>query len=170
VFYRLAVCSVILLFVLHAPSGVQAQTVGNLTGKVTRVKDGDTFVLVHSQSVDTVRLHSADTPERGQPYGKEAALALERMVLNREVVADCYKKDRHERSVCRVTLGGRDVAASLVAAGAAWYASGFSKEFTAEEKETIPVLQQTAQSKRLGLWADAEPIAPWEWRKQKPKQ
>jgi endonuclease YncB( thermonuclease family) len=28
-------------------------------------------------------------------------------------------------------------------------------------------LQEAARSDRLGLWADAEPIAPWNWRAEK---
>jgi endonuclease YncB( thermonuclease family) len=32
---------------------------------------------------------------------------------------------------------------------------------------TLYPLQDVARSDRLGLWADAAPVPPWEWRKTK---
>ena len=45
----------------------------SLTGKVVRIVDGDTLVLLDSGNTQhRVRLAGIDTPERGQPFGKKA--------------------------------------------------------------------------------------------------
>lgn len=45
--------------------------------KVDRVVDGDTIVLMDKTRV---RLHWIDTPERDQPYGKQATSALDALI------------------------------------------------------------------------------------------
>ena len=45
----------------------------SLTGKVVRIVDGDTLVLLDSGNTQhRVRLAVIDTSERGQPFGKKA--------------------------------------------------------------------------------------------------
>jgi len=49
----------------------------------------------------------------------------------------------------------------LLKAGYAWHYKQYNKEKRLSEME----LQ--ARSKRFGLWADKDPVAPWEFRKKK---
>ena len=44
-----------------------------ITGKVTRVSDGDTVWVSDSLGRHKVRLNRIDAPESDQPYGKESA-------------------------------------------------------------------------------------------------
>ena len=44
---------------------------------VDRVVDGDT---VYTKDGTKIRLHGIDTPERDQPYGKQATRALDRLI------------------------------------------------------------------------------------------
>ncbi len=60
---------VYLFFLLLLPITCLADT---LEGKVVRVVDGDTLVVLDSGNTQhRVRLAGIDTPERGQPYGKK---------------------------------------------------------------------------------------------------
>jgi micrococcal nuclease len=63
---------------------------------VTKVIDGDTFVLANNQSV---RLICINTPELGQPGSQEAKEFLEDLILNKEVrlEKDISETDRYGR-------------------------------------------------------------------------
>jgi micrococcal nuclease len=90
-----------------APSA-QAET---LTGRVTRVKDGDTFVFVAegtSRKRD-MRFAGIDSPEKRQVFGREATQHLAELVMDKDVSADCYKVDRNKRDVCSFHVDGADV-------------------------------------------------------------
>jgi endonuclease YncB( thermonuclease family) len=51
-----------------------------LVGTVTKIVDGDTIDVQLSSGPIRVRLHGVDTPERGQPWGKESTGALTGLV------------------------------------------------------------------------------------------
>ena len=87
--------------------------------KVDRVTDGDTIVLMDSTRV---RLHGIDTPERDQPYGFEATVALENMVETSVYIVE-VDTDRYGRTVGQLyhSKEGYDINASMVCAGHAWW-------------------------------------------------
>ncbi len=67
--------------------------------------------------------------------------------------------DRYGRIVGRVYVDGINVNRELVAQGYAWVYRRYSND--AELLE----LESGAKQKGLGLWADPNPIPPWEWRR-----
>jgi len=67
-------------------------------------------------------------------------------------------EDRYGRTVARVTIGGKLVNAEMVRSGLAW------RYVTYDERNEFGGLEDDARRQRRGLWADAHPIAPWEWR------
>mgnify|MGYP006352914035 CR=1 FL=1 len=72
--------------------------------------------------------------------------------------------DRYGRIVALVTCKGRLVNRDLVRAGLAWHYPKYcrSQPLCSE----LAVLEQGARTARLGLWADPEPVAPWEWKRR----
>lgn len=91
-----------------------------LLGRVVRVIDGDTLVLLLSGKVEErVRLAGIDCPERGQAYGTKAKEALLARVGGVEVSVDWEKRDRYNRVVGKVVDGEGDVNLSLGARGCA---------------------------------------------------
>ncbi|MCB1995644.1 MAG: thermonuclease family protein [Rhodoferax sp.] len=54
----------------------------------------------------------------------------------------------------------------LVAAGLAWHYKAYEREQTAQDRQAYAAAEETARARRLGLWADAEPVPPWEFRRR----
>ena len=85
--------------------------------KVDRVVDGDTIVLMDKTRV---RLHGIDTPERDQPYGKQATRALDALIETKVFVAE-KDTDRYGRLVgVLYTPEGLNVNLAMVCGGHAW--------------------------------------------------
>jgi endonuclease YncB( thermonuclease family) len=77
------------------PLAVGAQ---ELAGRVVRIIDGDTLVLLDaSDTQHKVRLAGIDCPEKGQPWSTRAKQALSEYVFNRQVTVDWNKRDRYKR-------------------------------------------------------------------------
>jgi endonuclease YncB( thermonuclease family) len=60
--------------------------------------------------------------------------------------------------VPRSGCGGIDANAEQVRNGMAWVFDRYVKD------RSLYPLQERAQAQRLGLWVDAKPMPPWEWR------
>ena len=78
------------------------------------------------------------------------------------VTVEVRDRDRYGRTVGEVVLpDGRSLNLELVKAGYAWWYRKYSHD------QAIGELEEAARRARRGLWADKEPMAPWEWRKAK---
>ncbi len=131
-----------------------------LTGKVVSDHDGDTLtVLDAAKTQHKIRLHGIDAPETKQAFGNVARKALADLVFGNEVDVEVVDEDRYGREVGKVHVGGRYVNAEMVRQGLAWRYFQFDKE------NDFGGLEDDARKQRQGLWADAHPVAPWDWRK-----
>jgi hypothetical protein len=70
------------LFLLLISFQVFAETVHQ--GKVVRIVDGDTLVLLVDEKQLKIRLSDIDTPERKQPFGTKAKLAASDLVFGKQ--------------------------------------------------------------------------------------
>ncbi len=66
--------------------------------------------------------------------------------------------------VARVECRDQDAGMAQVSAGMAW---AFTRYLT---DPAVARAQVEAQQGRRGLWADPEPIPPWEWRRYQARQ
>jgi endonuclease YncB( thermonuclease family) len=159
--FALAVASALML-AMPWPAAATDEPV--LVGTVTKVTDGDTIRVRLSSGPIVVRLDSIDTPERDQPWGREAAAALARLVANRQVELDVVSQDRYERLVAQVNVGGVNVNEQLVRDGHAWAYRRYMKKATGPR---FCALEAAARSAHRGLWSlpDGDWIYPSEWRR-----
>ncbi len=68
--------------------------------------------------------------------------------------------DRYGRTLGDVILpDGRNLNHELLKAGYAWWFRWYSKDVRLGEME------DEARLAKRGLWADAEPVPPWDWRR-----
>lgn len=132
-------------------------------GKVIGIKDGDTFEVLYDSVPEKVRLAEIDCPEKSQPFGKNARQYASDLCFGKIVtVSSSGKRDRYGRVVGTITTAdGLNVNEELIKAGLAWHYKQYSKN------EDLGILEQEAREKKVGLWADKNPQAPWEWRKER---
>jgi micrococcal nuclease len=129
-----------------------------ITGSVVRVIDGDTLsVLDESKGLHRVRLCGIDAPEQLQPFGMKAQEALAAKVIKQTVRVEVVGVDRFRHEMGRVFLGKRYINMEMVQEGFAWRLLKLDgAEFISAEFD--------ARQHHRGLWADPNPIPPWEWR------
>lgn len=135
---------------------------GEFAGRVVGVIDGDTIDVIHNGQAERIRLNGIDCPEKRQAFGKKAKQFTSSLVYGKNVTIQVLRKDRHGRTVGDVVLpDGTNVSRELVKAGLAWWYRQYSKD------ERLGVLEEEARKAKRGLWADSNPIPPWEIRHPK---
>lgn len=146
----------------------------DVQGRVVYVDDGDTVVmLLADKSQMKVRLASIDAPESshtnkekgrvGQPYSENSKQYLAKLVKGLDVTARCFEKDRYERDVCELFVGGESANKQMVMAGMAWANQSSGGRYLRDK--SLMKHEEAARAARLGLWKGAAPVPPWEWRK-----
>jgi endonuclease YncB( thermonuclease family) len=128
------------------------------------VRDGDTIEVMRDGRTVRVRLWGIDCPEQGQAFGTRARQFTAERAFGKEVGVEVVDIDRYGRIVGRVTADGRDLNLALVQEGLAWW-----YEFHAPHASDLEAAQRDARQARRGLWADAAPVQPWEFRRQHPR-
>ena len=175
-----------LLFgLLLAGQVLVAQTA--VTGKVIRVASGDTFTLLDvcqrpyteqdvvspwgfgeeldlnpppDETPTIIHLAEIDAPEKNQPYGDTSRQKLTAKLLGRVVQVTYFEKDRFNHIVGTVNLGDRWINEEVLVEGCAWHDKRYS------DNDELDTAEQQARARRLGLWAEAQPVPPWEWRQR----
>lgn len=157
------------LVACHRPADLSTTALPYVQGKAVKILDGDTFDLLTNPparqgTAETlrIRLDGIDCPEKNQPFGKEATQYLKELLADKPLRVTGSKKDRDGRLIGTVFVAGTtNVNQALIRTGFAWHFTQYSKD------STLAMLERDARIRRVGLWADAQPIAPWEWRKGK---
>jgi endonuclease YncB( thermonuclease family) len=128
--------------------------------KVVGISDGDTIRVQRDRAELRVRLAGVDCPESGQAFGRSAKAHTASLTFGKTVTIRPNGIDRYGRTVAEVLLPDKkSLNQELVGSGLAWWFRRYAPDDTRLER-----LEAEAKSARRGLWADAHPIAPWEWR------
>jgi endonuclease YncB( thermonuclease family) len=151
---------IIFLLVLLVSVSLTAQT---FTATVTRVKDGDTFVVVDdSKAEHTIRLQGVDCPEKKQPFGVEATAFTTKSILGKTVTVEVVNRDKYYREVAWITYDKKlNLSRELLKVGLAWH----YREY--DNSRYLRTLENRAKKAKLGLWADENPIYPSIYRNTK---
>ena len=139
-----------------------------LVGKVIKVTDGDTVnVLTSDFETHRIRLSGIDAPEKRQAFGSRSKQALAGLIDGKTVNVEYNKLDKYQRVVGKITFNGQDVNLRQIKLGLAWHYKKYEKEQDVEDRSIYANAEYLAQRDKLGLWYDGNPIAPWDFRKQK---
>jgi len=129
---------------------------------VISVSEGDAITVRHERRMVRIRLRGVDCPEKGQPYFNEAKRFTSFMADNRDVLVRPLGKDARGRTIADVILpGGKSLNQELLQEGLAWWDRKHSND------QAMKDLQDVAQAGKRGLWSEAKPIPPWEWKNRK---
>ena len=142
-----------------------------LNGRVVGVADGDTVtVLDASRQQHKIRLMGIDAPEKRMPYGNRSKQSLSDLVFDRQVQVEYNKKDRYGRTVGKIIVDGVDANLAQIKAGMAWHYKQYQREQSVEDRAAYAQAEQESRASKRGLWKDADPVPPWDWRKQQKKK
>jgi endonuclease YncB( thermonuclease family) len=131
--------------------------------KVVRVVDGDTLEIQWQGTCRHVRIWGVDTPESGQPYASRARKFTQSLLAGREVQIRPVDFDVYGRLVAMIMVDEKNISEELVRSGFAWVHFYFCNEPICD---TWRGLQASAMSRKIGLWRDPYPVAPWQWKKK----
>jgi len=83
-------------------------------------------------------------------------------VFGKEVSLQTHGQDKYRRTLADVFLrDGTNINHALVKDGWCWWYRKYAPGDTELEK-----LEKDARDAKKGLWADPQPVPPWEWRKR----
>ena len=129
--------------------------------KVIAVKDGDTIVILDANNNQiTLRLAEIDCPEKGQPFGTQAKNYTSNLVFGKNITYIKTDTDRYGRTIAKVYINNKYLSEEIIKAGMGWWYYKYSTN------QYLGELQSEAKRNKIGLWVDANPIAPWNWRKK----
>jgi endonuclease YncB( thermonuclease family) len=129
------------------------------TGKVVSDADGDTLMVLLNREQVRVRLANIDAPERKQPFGTRSRKSLNDLCHGKPAAVRDEGQDRYGRTIGTVNYAGIDANAEQVHRGMAWVYDRY-----ALPDSPLYALQEQARADPSELWADTQPVPPWEWR------
>jgi micrococcal nuclease len=137
-----------------------AASPSEVAGTVVAITDGDTITVLQDGIPERVRLHRIDCPERKQAFYGEAKRYAAELAFGTSVVVRIKGHDRWKRPIGEVILPhGRVLNHELVRAGFAWWFRKYAIGDT-----TLQSLEDEARTAKRGLWADPNPVSPWDFR------
>lgn len=147
------------------------------SGKVTQIVDGDTFKYCPTDEEPCsaedwleVDLWGVDAPELApeeQFFSKKASQYLVDELLHETVILEQMKTDDGGRPMVKVLIVNHpnsNFNVHLLLEGHGW-------STTTDDDDVADVVayreaEKFAKERKLGLWREIEPVAPWEWLKQ----
>lgn len=137
-----------------------------VTGKVVGVSDGDTITILDNRmNQHKIRLSGIDAPEKSQPFGQVSKRSLSDLVFSQSVDVEYDQEDRYQRKLGKVILGGHDINLEQVRRGYAWHYKAYMKSQPVTDRIKYSNAEDAAYQAKDGLWADKNPVPPWEFRK-----
>ncbi|WP_411691021.1 thermonuclease family protein [Acinetobacter gandensis] len=158
----------LILSLLIAAVSTAAQA--DFIGKVVRISDGDTITVLNKQNEQIrVRFNQIDAPESSQAFGQKSRQNLGYLHQTFVYVQE-NSKDRYGRTlgtIYQLQNGqvpklniNNSVNLKQVKDGYAWAYREYLKD------QVFIIAETNARNKKIGLWADPNPIYPSQYRRK----
>lgn len=129
---------------------------------VIGVYSGDSIVVsLENKKQIKVRLDGIDCPELDQEYGDSAKLAIVALCFKKNVRIDKAGIDTYGRTLAFVYVNDICVNKELIRLGLAWHYKQYNDD------PELAKLEDDARNNKVGLWRQANPEAPWDFRHKK---
>lgn len=155
----------------QSEAAVKEQIPGFPLAKVINVIDGDTIIVAKPSGRVRIRLDSIDCPEDGQDWGDTARYGLVKLIGGRRVRLEEHGTDIYGRTLATIYVQLADsndyqnVNERMVVLGHAWVMPQHFDHLPQDRQNKLVRLENWASSRKVGLWRAANPIPPWQWRK-----
>ena len=137
----------------------------DVQGMVVGITDGDTIkVLDSDNTLFKIRLVGIDAPEKSQAFGQASKKSLSDCAYGKFVIVQGDKTDRYKRLIGKIIANGVDCNLNQVKLGMAWHYKQYQREQTAADRIAYSEAEEQARSRTLGLWTEASPVPPWDFR------
>jgi len=156
-------------------------TAETMEGRVARVEDGDTILVVDRNNTQhTVKLSGIDAPDRSQSFGMQAQSNLGSLLSDQEVTVIWENRTREGNLLAKVMVSPPqapcrmrpdcprtlDAGLQQITDGMAWWRVQTVDQQSAPDRAAYRHAEFDAKIHRRGLWAEAKPIPPWQWLKK----
>jgi micrococcal nuclease len=126
--------------------------------QVIGIADGDTLTLLVDRKPLKIRLANIDAPEKKQAFGQRSKQSLSDLCWKKDATYAAQTIDKYRRTVAVVTCDGVEANRAQVERGMAWVYRQYNKD------AGLRAIEAKARTGKRGLWADREPVPPWEFR------
>lgn len=134
-------------------------------GRVVAISDGDTVTVLDAENHQhKIRFAGIDAPEKAQAFGQASKRSLSDMVYERQVSVEWGKRDRYGRVIGKISADQIDVCLEQVRRGMAWHYKQYQRDQSPADRQAYAAAEDIARANHVGLWRDAHPIPPWEFR------
>ncbi len=93
---------------------------------------------------------------------------MSELVFGKDVELLPHSIDLYGRLVARVLVDGQDAGLELLKAGLCWVYDKYIAQTPLDIHLSYRAAQAAAQFHKTGLWQEANPVPPWEWRREFP--
>lgn len=155
-----SILGILLSVILLIGNPLEAKIINVENVKVISVVDGDTAHMeLPGYGRQTIRTWGIDCPEKKQKFGNAATEFYTSLIQGKEVFLKVRSKDIYGRLIAQVFVDNVDIGLYMVQNGYAWHYVSITKN------KELAKAQAHAEEQKLGLWRDAQPTAPWVYRK-----
>ncbi len=146
---------------LLAAAGAASAVSSRAEYRIVGVSDGDTLTALGADlRTLKCRLYGIDAPEKRQAFGQASKLSLSALSYGRTANIDIVGRDRYGRAICKIAVAGLDVNKEQIARGMAWMYRRYASDRSYSDAEL------NAQARRVGIWREPQPVAPWDFRRK----
>ena len=156
------VCTAFCVLAMCLSTGASGASAVREQYRIVGIADGDTLTaLGEDKRPLKCRLYGIDAPEKKQAFGQASKLSLAELSFGRMAAIAVVGRDRYGRAICKIDVGGVDINKEQIARGMAWMYRRYAKERSYSDAEF------QAQSRKVGVWHDTQPVPPWDFRRKK---
>jgi micrococcal nuclease len=126
------------------------QAIERFSGQVVSVSAGDRITVLHSGRQKQIRLQGVVSPQKGEPYAKQAKRFTWFMVSNRDVIVTVLARDASGHILGDVTLpDGRILSREIIR-------EGLGRWNRKSRDKSLGDIEAISRAEKRGLWADSQ--------------